>query len=206
MVGNVMNSEEKSCRQDKYNEVNSDQNKDIPASPKVLSQELDEHLEYEDELARTINRIFKTIEAIKAISCVEQQKAEFDLIQVNPSQFLEKLSTILDQLDNIMVEVIKTHLVKWKEEQRLSANGMQQKIAINIGLIRIWCQEFVSIICHVHEKANILHGLHPTGQNSKYDQTLFDLFKRISNTSVSLITDSVIFVKQPPQILKKHLK
>lgn len=202
MVENVMTSE-KFCRQYSDNEVSSDQNK--LTLPKVLRQELDEHFEYDDELARTINRISKTISEIKATS-VQHESAEFCFIQENSSQILENLSTTLDQLETIMVEVIKTHLEKWREEQRLSANGLRKKSAINIDLIRIWCQELVSIICHVHEKAKTLQSLQSTGRNSRYDQNLRDLLKRIIYTSIHLIAGTVIFVKQPPQVLRKYLK
>lgn len=183
------------------------------------SPELGESFVYDNELARTIIRISRVINEIKATTSEHESASQnltlehdqFNMvalghIQANRSRFLESLSTTLSYLEMTMVEVINTHLVKWKEEQRLSGNGLRKKSAINIDLIRIWCQEFANIIWHIHEKAKMLQSLDPAGQNSTYDQTLHELLTRITNTLVYLITNTVIVEKQPPQVLKTNLK
>lgn len=183
------------------------------------SPELGESFVYDNELARTIIRISRVINEIKATTSEHESASQnltlehdqFNMvtlghIQANRSRFLESLSTTLSYLEMTMVEVINTHLVKWKEEQRLSGNGLRKKSAINIDLIRIWCQEFANIIWHVREKAKMLQSLEPAGQNSTYDQTLHELLTRITNTLVYLITNTVIVEKQPPQVLKTNLK
>lgn len=169
------------------------------------SPESGENFIYDNHLARTTTRINRIITEIK-VSIIEHETAALVNMQANTSQLLEleSLTLIFDQLEKIMFEVIETHLAKWKEEQRLSANGLRKKSAINIGLIRIWSQEFVSIVCHVHEKAKLLQSLQPAGQNSIVDQYLLKFFKKINTTLVYLITSTVIFVYQPLQTFRNR--
>lgn len=119
----------------------------------------------------------------------------------------EMVNMTLNNVEWARFGVIDVHLARWKHDQRLCTNGRTLSPVTSIDDIRNWCSKLADILLKVLKQIILTHK-HFVGLGYKEEHTiLYEITEWQNWTKIlldRLITQSIIFIDHPSQVLKSY--
>uniref|UniRef100_A0A6G1SGE6 Signal transducer and transcription activator n=1 Tax=Aceria tosichella TaxID=561515 RepID=A0A6G1SGE6_9ACAR len=113
---------------------------------------------------------------------------------------------IFDQLSGIQERILFEYLPRWHHEQQLINNGVQLE-SISLDLIQSWIERIVDIIWRIKNQIKGLQLTLTDKPNVPFDMDDLERFVvEINRALETLILESFVVEKQPPQVMKTNTR